>query len=191
MNVIDGVSGIVLAGGQSRRMGKDKCQLKVHGQTFLQRAEKLLKDTGIDNMSVLGPHKGGIGDTLPYAGPAQAIVQYVTSPQLLTSRLVVVVAVDMPRITPRELLPLVECGKTHQRACCYQGEYLPAVIPVDEKDRLRYQVLAEGNTSMSMRALLAEAKVHFLPLDKNLKRQLLNINSAQDWQGYVDSLAKG
>ncbi len=54
MMVIPYVSGFVLAGGRSRRMGCDKALLEVNGQPLLLRAVTLLK-AHVGSVTVLGP----------------------------------------------------------------------------------------------------------------------------------------
>jgi molybdopterin-guanine dinucleotide biosynthesis protein A len=42
--MIDDCTGLILAGGESRRMGRDKTTLEFDGQTLLQRSVRLLQD---------------------------------------------------------------------------------------------------------------------------------------------------
>lgn len=50
------VAGIVLAAGRSSRMGEPKALLRLHGETFLERAIDILVEGGCDAISVvLGP----------------------------------------------------------------------------------------------------------------------------------------
>lgn len=50
------VSGIILAGGESRRMGRDKSALRLGGMTLLDRQVILLTNLGIDDILVSGQH---------------------------------------------------------------------------------------------------------------------------------------
>ena len=69
-------AGIILAGGQSRRMGQDKADIGYRGQTFLERAETLLYATGCNPVRVSGRPDlpDGIPDRQPGQGPARAIL---------------------------------------------------------------------------------------------------------------------
>ena len=47
------IAGIVLAGGQSRRMGRRKATLEVGGETFLERAVRVLGEGGCSDIVVV------------------------------------------------------------------------------------------------------------------------------------------
>ena len=55
------VSGIVLAGGKSSRMGQDKGRLKLFGKTFLQRQVEKLQTLGVQDILI----SGGQGPVIP------------------------------------------------------------------------------------------------------------------------------
>ncbi|HRW90194.1 MAG TPA: NTP transferase domain-containing protein, partial [Flavobacteriales bacterium] len=74
-NAGGGWTGVVLAGGQSRRMGRDKALIEVEGRTLLDRAMDKLEPL-VDELLVVGdPEKHGhlgpfvIGDDTPGQGP--------------------------------------------------------------------------------------------------------------------------
>lgn len=74
------ISGFVLAGGESRRMGRDKALLPIAGQTMLERTAALLEPL-VSGVTVLGsPDKyGNLGwqvlpDAVPNRGPLAALV---------------------------------------------------------------------------------------------------------------------
>jgi molybdopterin-guanine dinucleotide biosynthesis protein A len=50
---MDSIAGFILAGGQSRRMGRDKSQLTLAGQTFVERIASELRAVS-DTISVVG-----------------------------------------------------------------------------------------------------------------------------------------
>jgi molybdenum cofactor guanylyltransferase len=50
----DAVTAVVLAGGQSQRMGQPKAQLQIDGQTLLDRILVAIHDAGISNPLVVG-----------------------------------------------------------------------------------------------------------------------------------------
>jgi len=103
------MSGVVLAGGASRRMGRDKATLEVGGQTLLTRAARCLHDAGAVPVLVatgsagrLGPLPWGEVDdgAFPGAGPLSGIL---AAARVATAPVVAVLAVDLPHASPAVL----------------------------------------------------------------------------------------
>ncbi|MBR3585763.1 MAG: NTP transferase domain-containing protein, partial [Oscillospiraceae bacterium] len=72
------ISGIVLAGGFSKRMGTDKAELKLGGMTLLELQVRKLQQIGITDIMVSGygkPVEGtrAIEDIYPHKGPMSGI----------------------------------------------------------------------------------------------------------------------
>src|SRR5438034_11030300 len=87
------VSGFVLAGGKSTRMGQDKALLDWHGQTLLNHMVNLLRAVA-DQVHVVGrdhlpDHWPGLG---PLSGIATGLETGLTDANLF-------VAVDLPHLT--------------------------------------------------------------------------------------------
>ncbi|SDL66052.1 molybdenum cofactor guanylyltransferase [Maricaulis salignorans] len=129
------IAGLILAGGQSSRMGRDKALLTWQGETLLSRARTLLRNAGVDMIFVGGrpDQPDGLPDSEPHAGPARAILD---AAGLLRDRCdqMLVIPVDMPLLGPDQLSPLL--GGHPGRAHCWQGHPLPALIPVAACDGL-------------------------------------------------------
>ena len=98
-------SGIILAGGKSRRMGRDKALLSYGNTSFLQRAVDLLKPfcseifISISDKTYL-PGKSRIHtvkDLFPDAGPLGGIYSAL---QQMQSEKAIVIPVDMPLLQP-------------------------------------------------------------------------------------------
>jgi len=111
-------SAVILAGGQSSRMGRDKAWIEVDGQLLLARQVKLLRDLGAGEVFISG--RAGVDyaafggrvlmDRHPGAGPLagiEAALEVSVLPQLL------VLAVDMPHMSADVLRQLVgQCTET-------------------------------------------------------------------------------
>ena len=75
MESCGGLSGIVLAGGQSRRMGRNKSELRLNGKTFLELQTDKLRALGIEDIMLSGadcptlPGTRVIPDEYPGRGP--------------------------------------------------------------------------------------------------------------------------
>jgi len=98
------LSGLVVAGGQSRRLGTDKRAARVGTLTLLERAVALLAEVSDDVMTA-GPRDAGtvaeagvrfVPDPVPDRGPMAGILaglRHARHPRLL------VIPVDMPMLT--------------------------------------------------------------------------------------------
>lgn len=117
------LSGVVLAGGASRRMGCDKALIDFGGEPLAARVARRLAEACDDVVVASGDGRrlGWLGlaqvaDAVPGAGPLAGIVAGLESAR---GPLVAVVAVDMP---------YVHAGVLAALAQAWGGE--PAVIPL-------------------------------------------------------------
>lgn len=117
-----GWTGVVLAGGKSSRMGKDKALIEINGRTLLDLALDKL-DPHVSDLLVIGdPMKYGhvgpfvIADELPDKGPIGGLV---TAMHFASNDKLLVLACDMPGIDDR-LLQLLKDDL---------GNFTDAVIP--------------------------------------------------------------
>jgi molybdenum cofactor guanylyltransferase len=93
------VAGAVLAGGSSRRMGRDKAFIRRGGTTMVERAAAAMIGGGVGQVVVVGGDLDrvsdlglvGVADRYPGAGPLGAII---TALEHLRADIVVVLACD-------------------------------------------------------------------------------------------------
>ncbi|MGH2484620.1 MAG: molybdenum cofactor guanylyltransferase [Ktedonobacterales bacterium] len=106
------VTGVVLAGGASRRMGQEKAQLVIQGEPLLARVTRLLRLTfsavivvGPPSLAELVPGVTVVPDTRAEQGPLAGLEAAfaATRPTLLF-----VVACDMPFLSPTLARRMVE-----------------------------------------------------------------------------------
>src|SRR5829696_4019283 len=108
----------ILAGGASRRMGTDKSQLHIHGQTFTERlAETLLNVT--DSVTIVGHN--GIPDLYPQWGALGGLHAALSA---CKREWAIVVACDLPFVTAELFSFLAERRLDHD-----------AVVPVQQDGR--------------------------------------------------------
>jgi len=75
------IAGLVLAAGESSRMGRDKALLKYRGQTFVETIIAKLREAGIDRVTVVfGHHAETIQEAVGWSGAAPAGVEVVINP---------------------------------------------------------------------------------------------------------------
>lgn len=95
---------VILAGGESRRMGRDKAWLDVGGQSLLTRALSTVRDSGIEEVLISG--RAGVDysplrcpvlfDLEPGCGPLSGIERAL---EAASAPLLLVLAVDLPNMT--------------------------------------------------------------------------------------------
>jgi molybdopterin-guanine dinucleotide biosynthesis protein A len=104
-------SAVILAGGESSRMGRDKAWLEVDGQTLLARQLKLVRKAGASEIFISGRSDVDystfglrvLRDQFQNAGPLAGIESALAES---SSQLLLVLAVDMPNITAEFLMHL-------------------------------------------------------------------------------------
>lgn len=103
------IAGVVLAGGQSLRMGQDKALLTLEQHTLLVRAVKLLQETGISDCFVSGnyPDFDCIRDQHSGLGPLAGIAACANQLSVDYDA-VFVIPVDMPLLSVQDCTVLVE-----------------------------------------------------------------------------------
>lgn len=94
------ITGVVLAGGSSQRMGRDKAALVLDGETLLARVARILREAlgdvivvGPPDRAVLAPAIRLVPDESPGQGPLGGILSALHA---VTTPFIFVAACDMP-----------------------------------------------------------------------------------------------
>ena len=166
------IAGVVLAGGQSSRMGQNKALLQYNGRTLLDHMSALLRDAGVADVFVSGSYEGYdcILDQEEYAGPAVALRHVL---QNLEARGeyqgVLSVPVDMPLLSGDALRHLCAVEKG-----AYFAEHpFPAYVSLP---------LCGKGQATSMRGLLGEEGVIVQELPALYADDMLNTNTPEEWK---------
>jgi molybdopterin-guanine dinucleotide biosynthesis protein A len=96
-------SAVILAGGKSSRMGRDKARLEIGGETLLARQIQLARETGAAEIFISGRAETDysefncrvLQDKFPDAGPLAGIERALDA---AISPLLLVLAVDLPEM---------------------------------------------------------------------------------------------
>lgn len=116
---------LVLSGGQSSRMGRDKALLQLQGETLLARTIRLGKALGAAQVLVSRNQPGFIQDQYQHAGPMAGIAAALPA---CNCRWLLVLPVDMPLLTPQALAPLLTQTLARHQAGFLQGFPLPVLL---------------------------------------------------------------
>lgn len=169
------IAGLILAGGQSIRMGRDKALLDWQGETLLARARTLLRSIGVGQIHVGGrpDEEGGLPDSQPHAGPARAILD---AARILSGQCdgLLVIPVDMPLLGADQLTPLL--AGAPGLACAWHGYPLPALIPVEASCALHSEEI------YSIKRLLTRlnaASLDLAPIPAGRPDPFANINTPE------------
>lgn len=174
--------GVVLAGGESRRMGRDKALLCWRGRPLIDHQLATLQAAGVTRTCVSGarPIHHGIADPLPQAGPVSGLAGVADHTTDVADLLIM--AVDMPLLSSALLARLrTQCPQA--RCLTFAGHVLPFRLRLDAAARnlLRHVLASDDPRQRSLRALQHAIGTDTLALDANEAAQLIDCNTPADW----------
>jgi molybdenum cofactor guanylyltransferase len=174
--------GVVLAGGRSSRMGRDKAMLPWHGRPLIEHQIAQLQAAGVDAVKVSGdrPQYQGIADPAAHAGPLGGLAGIAAACE---DGELLIIPVDMPRLQPSLLQRLRM--EMPQAACAhFDSHVLPMRLRLDTACRkaLAELMAASGDRARSLRALQDRVGVSEIPLDASEAAQLIDCNTEETWR---------
>jgi molybdenum cofactor cytidylyltransferase len=132
------IAGLILAAGESSRMGRDKALLAYEGQTFLEKIVSKMSEAGVERVSVvLGHHAEEIQRAVKLEGVEIAVNREYQQGQTsslqaglrslegMKPEAVVLCLVDHPAFSPQTVRKLVEAferGQTQAAIPTFQGK---------------------------------------------------------------------
>ena len=163
---------IILAGGLSERMGRDKSRLRLGGRTLPSLLRSVAREAGFRARVIRR-------DRVPRCGPLGGILT-----ALATTRCegCLFLTCDMPFITASVLLRLVSKGRTRRTACFYScGGFrgFPALLWRDHLPTVQRALDAQDLSFQSLTRRLRGRSVR-LPISE--QDRLFNINTPEDWE---------
>lgn len=157
ISLLGNVTGALLLGGESERMGRDKAHLEWRGETFSTRAARLLAGLFSETLLVGGdPEQVALGRRVSDpSGPRCALRGLVGALDAATSPRVLIVATDLPLLSEDLLLALTAWPESdivvpadaqgdHPLCAIYRREVcLPVARANLESDRLSLRELLD------------------------------------------------
>ena len=202
--MVKNAAGVVLCGGFSSRMGKDKPQLFISGQTLLSRAVETLAGCVPhvivcarpgQTLPLLSPDVLRLDDEHPGGGPLRALVQPLRTAEAMGLSDAVVLGVDLPFFTagmaellldslrPGDLAAVpISAGHPQMLAAAYRVAAAPAAEAL----------IREGG--QSMKALLARvphrlvSPAEYAHLDP-AGRVFWNVNTPEGYERLLREIA--
>lgn len=172
--------GVVLAGGRSRRMGRDKALLEWQGTPLIEHALRRFHEAGIVHTVVSGerPAQAGIPDHHPGAGPLaglHAVARAYPGARLL------LVPVDMPRLPG---IWLAELASAVPEAAALHFENHPLPARIDATPELLQCLAAwldDPQAPRSLKRLLRQLGASAIAAPERSSAAFDNANTPEDW----------
>jgi molybdopterin-guanine dinucleotide biosynthesis protein A len=183
------LSAVLLVGGESRRMGRDKATIAFGGKPLWQRQLELLQTLCPERVFVsarteqtwLPPEAELLLDEPPSRGPLSGLTKALKTMQ--TSHLVVL-AVDMPFLTSQQMrilwrLATIRCGvlpmigdRAEPLAAIYPRDAVTDFVEAVTGDDFSLQTLARG--------LVRSGRMHLLDLPEEQRELYRSVNEPGD-----------
>lgn len=199
--------GLVLAGGQSRRMGQDKALMRYQGRTLIDNASLLLQSASCDKVLISRNAPGFLNDKIEDAGPLSGVHAVLDALSQSGNHNgnpceLLVLPVDMPQMTPELLRILVSRGREAEKACYVEKRFLPFYLPVTQDTKallanylveqskrrvvgfleiLNAVSLKEGDLKKIARKDESDNKKRLANMSNEDGVEWLNVNTPGDW----------
>jgi molybdopterin-guanine dinucleotide biosynthesis protein A len=159
--------GVVLAGGESRRMGRDKATLTLDGELLWRRQIRVLREAGAASVAIVrAPDQPALANDVPHlrdqirdVGPLAGLHAALAAPG---ASLVAVLAVDLPRIDASWFNTLLSyCTETTGAIVQHAGRFEPlaAFYPRAALPQLEHLLAQRNHRLQSLAALLVAAQM--------------------------------
>ena len=179
------ITAVILAGGKSERMGRDKAQLiRPDGRSQLLFTADCLREAGIEEILVSGASLNGlksIKDVYPEKGPLAGIHSALAHCKPGTDSLIVVPC-DMP---------LLKCGvysrllKSSQ-STAFDQSFFPLIIRNLEQAKDVAENILSSDQRPSIRSFLKNMKFDFISPENTV--ELKSCNTPESWDDAYDIL---
>jgi len=186
--------GVVLAGGLSSRMGRDKAQLLREKTSMLEFSKQMLNDSGIKNVVVSGDNYD-VPDKVKQSGPVGGILSVLSKfPQ---AKSLLILPVDLPFMTAKALADLRLKGELSQKATYFQGHNIPLYLPNNsyvelflaqaftQNNKLEQQSKPLGSSRFKAKGPSIKALLKQIPhqeIQSSDAKTLFNTNTPEQWQ---------
>ncbi|MGQ9804599.1 MAG: NTP transferase domain-containing protein [Chlorobiales bacterium] len=191
-----GLYGLVLAGGKSTRMGRDKGSIHYHGVSQRVFASRLLSDfcdavfvsCRQEQVATLEPELQPLVDTFENLGPTSGIL---TALHFKPDTAWLVVACDLPFLSQESLRALVEARDTSKVATAYQNpdDHLPEPLIAIYEPQSKAGLLSavESGNNCPRKFLLNAACKLISPQTPDI---VANINTPEEFHTALSKLSK-
>ena len=197
------ISGIVLAGGKSSRMGRPKALLPIGAgaETFLDRVTRTLLDAGLEDVIVV---VGADAAAIRAGAPRRAGVRLVDNPDYeggqLTSLLAGLRAIDMARATAALVtlidVPLVSAATVRALIDVQRERNAPVVRPVSNGrhghpvifGRALFDELQSADPAHGAKPVVRAHAAEMIEVPVHDEGAFTDIDTREDYEHYIGPL---
>jgi molybdopterin-guanine dinucleotide biosynthesis protein A len=182
-------SAVLLAGGESRRMGRDKAGIIFHDEPLWRRQLRVLRDLGPEKVFVSARTESSwlpddtelLLDEPPSRGPLSGLTKALI--QMQTSHLLVL-AVDMPFVTREQLRLLCSLVTEGSGVVPVIGERTEPLAAIYPREAAPEFIAALAGTDFSLQRLIsklvAAGKMRTFLVPEQDQRLYLSLNEPDD-----------
>ncbi|HIP47634.1 MAG TPA: molybdenum cofactor guanylyltransferase [Lutibacter sp.] len=176
------ISGAIIAGGKSTRMGVDKATIKLNQETFLQKAVTLIShfsdeifissNTNFSNIDI-----PIVKDFYKNIGPIAGLYSIL---KVIPTQKVLLIPVDTPLLTKDVIQYLLaNYDKKKQISICKTDDGLQMLVGIFDKSILPLLKDQINKEDYKLSNLLEKASIQIINVEK-FKDQFVNINTQAD-----------
>jgi molybdopterin-guanine dinucleotide biosynthesis protein A len=182
-------SAVILAGGKSKRMGQDKAWLTVSGKSLIARQIELVRELGAAEVFISGRAETDyhelncpvLSDRFEDAGPLAGVERALAA---ISSPLLLVLAVDMPRMDPKQLrMLLAHCTANYGAIPRFRSglEPLAAIYPRSALSLVMQLLESQNYSARGFAKRCVKLKLaNFIDLSEKHSRNFENWNTPFD-----------
>jgi len=187
---MDKITGVILAGGKSRRMGTDKGLLPLNGKTFIAHICEALQPIVGDNIMIVSSNADydflgypRIEDLIADKGPVGGIY---TALKCSKTRLNIVLSVDSPLVSTDLLLWMLENRNESytMTQLQVQEKVSPLIGIYDRSVKVIFEEHLASN-QLKLRQVVEELRYETLTVPDKWSHQIQNINTPEEYQNLV------
>ncbi|MBT8272319.1 MAG: molybdenum cofactor guanylyltransferase [Bacteroidia bacterium] len=186
------ITGIILAGGKSSRMGTDKGLMLLHGKTFIEHIIQALKPT-VDEIIIVANNdeydrfgETRIDDLIQDSGPLAGLFSGLKRSK---TDLNLVLSCDVPFITTRVLRIVTDAASDDFEIiqAVYKNESLPHIGLYRKKCMVKSKELLDQGEKR-LRSLARHFKTKDLHIDEVYEKNIQNINTLQELKSLLNEI---
>lgn len=154
------------------------------GQPLYRHMMALLEQAGVATVRLSGSQlPGGLADRIPGRGPLSGVHAALGELTQEAYQGLLVVPVDMPRLSAGLIRQLCRQGVQHEQPLCYQGYILPLFLPITPQlcQRVNQAISSLQPRDYSLHRLHHGLKGGTMPLPEGLAPLLANANTPAEW----------